>query len=168
MLDEEMLDQEEGEDSVQQNKYLLFPLSGEMYGVGIESVVNIVEMQKITAVPDVPPYIKGLINLRGNILPVVDLRLRFNLPPREYDDRTCIVVLRSQEKTFGVIVDTVAEVQEIPPEAIDPPQLVLGGTASQVFLKGIGKVGDSIRLLLDVDRILGQTDLENIPESVHA
>lgn len=166
MIDEDLMeDSNDEEENAQQNKYLLFPLGGEVYGIPIHTVINIVELQKITAVPDVPPYIKGLINLRGNVLPVIDLRLRFHLPERPYDDRTCIIVAKSAGQTFGMIVDTVAEVQDIPSDRIEPPVQVMNRDANRQYIMGLGKVGDSIRILLDVEKLL---DAEDLPQTIGA
>ncbi len=160
MLDDELMeDSIDEEENTQQNKYLLFPLGEELYGIPIQTVINIVELQKITAVPDVPGYIKGLINLRGNVLPVIDLRVRFNLSAREYDDRTCIIIVKSKDQSFGLIVDTVAEVQDIPADQIEPPVQVMNKKFNKQYIMGIGKVGDSIRILLDVDKLLDEDDL---------
>jgi purine-binding chemotaxis protein CheW len=166
MLEEDLADDLSEDENIQLNKYLLFPLGNELYGIPIDTVINIVELQKITAVPDVPNYIKGLINLRGNVLPVIDLRLRFHMPPRDYDDRTCIIIAKAKEQTFGMIVDTVAEVQDIPPENIEPPVQVMSKQLNTNYLQGIGKVGDSIRLLLNVEKLLDEDDLpQNIKNS---
>lgn len=160
MLDDELMDDSIDDDgNAQQNKYLLFPLGDELYGIPIHTVINIVELQKITAVPDVPNYIKGLINLRGNVLPVIDLRVRFNLSAREYDDRTCIIIVKAGDQSFGLIVDTVAEVQDIPSEQIEPPVQVMNKKFNKQYIMGIGKVGDSIRILLNVDKLLEEDDL---------
>lgn len=164
MIDDDLMeDSNDEEENTQQNKYLLFPLGSEVYGIPIHTVINIVELQKITAVPDVPPYIKGLINLRGNVLPVIDLRLRFHLPERAYDDRTCIIVAKSAGQTFGMIVDTVAEVQDIPADRIEPPVQVMNRDVNRQYIMGLGKVGDSIRILLDVEKLL---DAEDLPRSL--
>lgn len=141
-------------DSTQENKYLLFNLGNEIYGIPITHVINIIELQKITEVPDVPAYVKGVINLRGSVIPVMDLRLRFHLPERTYDDRTCIIIVKILDKSVGFICDTVAEVHDILPKDIDPPVNFKKDSDDTRYISGMGKVGDEVRILLDVERIL--------------
>jgi purine-binding chemotaxis protein CheW len=102
----------------QTQKYLLFPLAQETYGLSISHIINIIEIQKITVVPEMPAFLKGVINLRGQVIPVMDIRLRFGLPARPYDDRTCIIIIQRENTVLGLIVDTVAEVISIqrPPD----------------------------------------------------
>lgn len=143
------------EDDLQPPKYLTFPVGSEVYGLNISYVREIIKMQPITPLPDVPDYVRGVINLRGRVIPVVDVRLRFKLPPRDYDDRTCIVVVLAGEWLVGLVVDTVSEVAAIPDEDVEPaPQIVSGG--GDHFLAGVGKTGGQVRLLLEVSRFLDQ------------
>lgn len=135
------------------NKYLTFVLGREIYGVEIEYVNEIIGLQKITPVPDLPDYIKGVINLRGKVIPVMDIRLRFRMNPRDYDDRTCTIVVNIQETTVGLIVDTVCEVLEIAENRIEPPHGNKEGHGNQ-FMKGLAKVGEKIKILLNVHSLL--------------
>ena len=106
-------DYEEDEDT-QEDKFLTFVLNREEYGIEIRHVTEIIGIQSITEVPDMPHYIKGVINLRGKVIPVMDVRLRFGVAEREYDDRTCIIVINIEEQSVGMIVDRVSEVLDIP------------------------------------------------------
>lgn len=145
----------------QQNKYVTFKTGKEYFGLKIEYVSEIVVYQEITQVPETPEYIKGLINLRGKIIPVIDVRTRFKMEPLEYNDRTCIIVVKLQEMVIGLIVEQIAEVVEILPENIlDPP--VLGKEEKVVenrYVYGIGTVGDSVKLLLDPEKLLKDEDI---------
>ena len=145
----------------QQNKYVTFKTGKEYFGLKIEYVNEIVVYQEITQVPETPEYIKGLINLRGKIIPVIDVRTRFKMEPLEYNDRTCIIVVKLQELVIGLIVEQIAEVVEILPEnVLDPP--VLGKEEKVVenrYVYGIGTVGDSVKLLLDPEKLLKDEDI---------
>ncbi|MBE5873333.1 MAG: purine-binding chemotaxis protein CheW [Lachnospiraceae bacterium] len=145
----------------QQNKYVTFRSGKEYFGLKIEYVNEIVVYQEITQVPETPEYIKGLINLRGKIIPVIDVRTRFKMEPVEYNDRTCIIVVRLQEMVIGLIVEQIAEVVEILPEDIlDPP--VLGKEEKSVenkYVYGIGQVGNSVKLLIDPEKLLKDEDI---------
>lgn len=114
----------EMEEDTQKGKFLTFSLGKEDYGVEIKYVTEIIGIQSITEVPDLPAYINGIINLRGKIIPVMDVRLRFGKTVREYDDRTCIIVIDINDISIGLIVDRVSEVINIPEsEIVPPPQL---------------------------------------------
>ena len=145
----------------QQNKYVTFRSGKEYFGLKIEYVNEIVVYQEITQVPETPEYIKGLIDLRGKIIPVIDVRTRFKMEPVEYNDRTCIIVVRLQEMVIGLIVEQIAEVVEILPEDIlDPP--ILGKEEKSVenrYVYGIGQVGDRVKLLIDPEKLLKDEDI---------
>lgn len=148
------------DENVQDNKYLLFNLGGEVYGISIAHVTEIIEIQSITAVPDITGYLKGVINLRGRIIPVMDLRLRFGMDGREFDDRTCIVIVNINDKSLGMIVDTVAEVQDIVADNIEPPPSFKSDSTGNDFIQGLGKIEDRVVILIDVERITNGQDLE--------
>ena len=131
--------------------YLLFALDTEEYAVNVANVTEIVGIQKIMEVPDVPPFIKGVINLRGKIIPIMDVRLRFGFPGRPYDDRTCIIVLDSEENTTGLAVDKVVEVVEIPPADIAPPSHWESGKS---VVMGMGKRGEQVSIILNIRELL--------------
>lgn len=150
---EELMDLED-EDALA-NKYLLATLNKETYGIDISYVTDILEMQKITEVPDMPDYVRGVINLRGQVIPAIDLRLKFSMPFREYDDRTCIVIVNVGDNSIGFIVDTVSEVIEIPEADIDPPpDYQATGEKKRQFISGLGKAEGSVKLLLDVEALV--------------
>jgi len=153
-LDTELLEEEYEEDEdTQEDKYLTFVLNGEEYGIEIRHVTEIIGIQNITVVPDMPHYIKGVINLRGKVIPVMDVRLRFCLEEREYDDRTCIIVINIEEQSVGMIVDRVSEVLDIPKDDVEPPPKVKKGESSR-FIKGMGKVDGRVKILLDEYQLL--------------
>lgn len=147
------------EDSLK-NKYLTFALGSEVYGIEIRYVTEIIGVQSITPVPELPEYIKGIINLRGKIIPVMDVRLRFRKPFREYNDRTCIIVVDIKEISIGLIVDAVAEVMTIEESNIvSPPDL---NQLSRRYIQGIGKSGDEVKILLNCDEMLNHQETENL------
>lgn len=160
ILDDDDLYDGEDEDT-QKDKYLTFRISNEDYGIEIRHVTEIVGIQKVTEVPDMPDFVKGVINLRGNVIPVVDVRTRFQMDPRPYDDRTCVVVVNIQETAVGLVVDTVNEVANIIPENISPPPKVRKGAGSR-YIQAMGKVGTEVKILLDVQRLLYDDELELI------
>lgn len=157
-LDDDLFDDDE---DTQKDKYLTFNLADEDYAVEIKYVTEIVGIQKITEVPDMPQYIKGVINLRGQVIPVMDVRVRFCMPPRPYNDRTCIIVTNINEITIGLVVDEVREVVDIPAAQIDPPPTPGRGSGSR-FLQGIGKIRDEVKIILDVGNLLYAAELSEI------
>lgn len=145
-------------------KYLSFRLDNEDYGMNIVNIIEIIGLQKITPIPEVPHYIKGVINLRGKIIPVMDVRLRFGLDMKSYHDRTSIIVVNVSDILVGMVVDEVSEVVDIPEADIDPaPNLT--SKAGNRFVQGIGKVNDSVKILLDPQKILHQDDLTQLSNS---
>ena len=147
------------EKDTQHGKFLTFALGKEVYGIEICFVTEIVGVQKISNLPGSPAFIKGVINLRGKIIPVVDMRLRFKIEPIEYTNRTCIVVIDIQELTVGLIVDKVREVAAIPDECISPPPSTGIGYRNR-FIKGIGKSDDGVQLLLDCEQLFRDEEME--------
>ena len=154
----------EQEEDTQKDKYLTFRLGEEEYGISIKHVIEIVGILKITTVPEMPEYIKGMINLRGKVIPVMDVRLRFGLVPREYDERTCVIVTEIQSMLVGLIVDTVSEVARIPEADVEPASS-LGGRSSTSFIAGIGKSGEGIKILLDVNQLIFENDAKQLSNS---
>lgn len=144
----------------QKDRYLTFVVSKESYGIEIKYVTEIIGLQTITEIPELPEYIKGIINLRGKIIPVMDVRLRFNKEPKEYSDRTCVIVVDIKNIPIGLIVDSVSEVLTIPEEdVVSPPDLGKGGYR---YIKSIGKVGDEVKLILDCDKLLKDEEIEEL------
>lgn len=157
LLSEDTMLEEDDEDT-QRDKYLSFAVGEEDFGIDISHVTEIIGIQKITQVPDMPSYIRGVINLRGKVIPVMDVRLRFGMEQREYDDRTCIIVVDVRGAAIGLVVDTVKEVVDIPPAQIELPPDVADRTGNR-YIKGLGKVGEQVKILLDVERLVKQEDL---------
>jgi purine-binding chemotaxis protein CheW len=149
----------EADDDVQENKFLMCRLEEEVYGIDIRFVTDILERQKITEIPDMPDYVRGVINLRGHVIPVMDLRLRFGMPFHEYDNRTVITVVNIQEMSIGFIVDTATEVKEIPDQNIEPSPSFETRAEKHDFIAGLGKVDDTIIILLDIDKLVAREEI---------
>ncbi|MFW5649348.1 MAG: chemotaxis protein CheW [Candidatus Alkaliphilus sp. MAG34] len=148
------------EEDTQKGKYLTFSLGNEFYGIEIKHVTEIIGIQPVTEIPELPDHIKGIINLRGKIIPVMDVRLRFKKPPREYNDRTCVIVIDIKDVSVGLIVDSVSEVLSINEEDIvSPPNVKKDGNK---YIKAIGKVGDEIKLILDCDKLLSDDEIGSL------
>lgn len=158
-----------GERGVQElaGKYLTFSLGHEEYGVGILKVREIIGVMEITAVPHTPSYIKGVINLRGRVIPVLDLRLKFGMEPKEYDERTCVIVVEVQGRTgpvqVGMVVDSVSEVANITAAEIEPPPS-LGSSSESDNILGMAKIKGAVKILLDVNRVVGEGLLQQFEE----
>ncbi len=157
-IDDELWDDDE---DTQKDKYLTFHLAAEDYGLDIACVTEIIGIQKITIVPNMPPFIKGVINLRGKVVPIMDIRCRFEIEEREYDDRTCIIIADIKGTAVGLIVDQVKEVIDIPEERIEPPPQS-GGQSYSRYISGMGKVGDKVKILLDINTLLFDEEIEQI------
>jgi len=156
-IDKETL---ENEDTLK-NKYLIFSIGEESYGISIKYVIEIIGIEEITKVPDLPDYIKGIINLRGKIITVMDARLRFKKEEKGYDDRTCIIVINIDSITFGLIVDSVKEVASIDESNIAPPPTVnKQDDGSSGFIEGIGKVENDIWLFINCMKLLANSELD--------
>jgi len=140
-------------------KYLTFSLGSEGYGVGILSVREIIGVMEITAVPHTPSYIKGVVNLRGKVIPVLDLRLKFGMEAKDYDERTCVIVVEVQGQTapvqVGMVVDSVSEVMNIAASEIEPPPS-LGTHGESENILGMAKIKGDVKILLDVDKVVGE------------
>ncbi len=154
------------DEDTQKGKYMTFKSGNEYFAIGIQYVNEIIGFQKITVIPETADYIKGLINLRGKIIPVIDVRLRFKQPPFEYNDRTCIIVIDVKSIVVGLIVETIAEVVTIEEENIlPPPSIGRGDKVQNKYVYGIGKVGDSVKLLLDPDKLLNDEDMNTLEQA---
>lgn len=141
----------------QDGKHLVFLLGGASYGIPILTVLDINGLMEITPIPKTPEFIKGVINLRGKVIPVMDLRLKFGMPAKEYDKQTCIIIVnvsvKGKDKQIGVLVDTVSEVFDIPLTEIEaPPEY--GTHAEEGFINGIGKVKGKLVVLLNIEKVL--------------
>nr|MBP3598843.1 purine-binding chemotaxis protein CheW [Eubacterium sp.] len=149
-------------------KYVTFMSGKEYFGLKIEYVNEIIVLQDITAIPESEDYIKGLINLRGKIIPVIDVRLRFKQEPIEYNDRTCIIVINVQSTVVGLIVEKIAEVVEIPEENLLPSPSIGHNEKKKTkerYVYAIGKVGDTVKLLLDPDKLISDEDLSMMEQA---
>lgn len=149
------------EEDTQKDKFLTFSLGKEDYGIEISYVTEIIGIQTITELPELPDYIKGIINLRGKIIPVIDIRLRFKKEEKQYDERTCIIVIDISDISIGFIVDRVSEVISIQENDILPPP-TLNKHAQNRFIKGLGKVGNEVKLLIDCMKMLSEDEIETL------
>ncbi|MDA3938198.1 MAG: chemotaxis protein CheW [Spirochaetia bacterium] len=146
---------EDDEDSeLQSDKFLMFKLGSEEYGIDIKRITAIEELPQITTIPDMPNFVKGVINLRGKVIPAIDLRLRFGIDEKEYDDRTCIVIVSVKESTIGLIVDIVSEVHEIAKDDIGPPPVFKNASGNEQYISGLAKKGEEVKIILDVEKII--------------
>ncbi len=149
-------------------KYLTFRLGNEEYGIGILKVKEIIGMMPITPIPQTPLYVKGVINLRGKVIPVIDLRLRFSMEEAEYTERTCIIVVEVQTATdflmIGIVVDAVSEVAQIKEEDIEPTPS-FGTSLDTNYILGMAKADNSVKILLDIDQVLTEEELASLEKS---
>lgn len=153
------------EHDAQRGKYVTFKSGSEYFGLKIQYVNEIIVFQEITEIPETEDYIKGLINLRGKIIPVIDVRLRFKQEPFEYNDRTCIIVINVKSTVVGLIVEKIAEVVEIQEENIlESPTLGHGDKGQNNYVYAIGRIGNSVKLLLDPDKLINDTDLSMLEQ----
>jgi purine-binding chemotaxis protein CheW len=139
-----------------ENKYVIFKLDNEYYGLNIDNVQSIEKFQNYTRVPNAPDYIKGVVNLRGEVVPIMDLRIKLGLKPKDIDHNTRIVIVSYEEIVVGLIVDTSSEVLEINKDNIDKPPAT-GNNEFKEYINGIGKDKERLVILLDLERLL---DLE--------
>jgi purine-binding chemotaxis protein CheW len=139
-------------------QFLTFTLQNEEYGIEILKVQEIKGFSKITPIPNAPSFVRGVMNLRGTVVPIIDLRARFSMTEKEYDQFTCIIVVNVGTRVVGLVVDTVSDVLNIPNDAIaDPPELASVGDSS--CITGMGKLGERIVMLLDTGRLVGVEEL---------
>lgn len=151
----------EVKEEIEGDKFLTFQLQEEEYGLEILKVREIIGVMGITAVPQTPNYVKGVINLRGQVIPVVDLRLKFGLSECEYGKRTCIIVVDVKGVHMGIVVDCVSEVMDIETEDIESTPS-FGTKFNTDFILGMGKVNSEVKILLDIDQVLTSEEVENI------
>ena len=140
---------------------VVFCLANEYYGVDISSVNTIIRMQEITAIPKAPVFVEGVINLRGSIVPVIDLRKRFGLVLGEYTKSSRIVVVETEGLLIGLIVDAVAETLRLSADAIEPPSPVISSVDSD-YLRGVGKQDNRLVILLDMNKVLTTKEYDNL------
>jgi len=151
--------------SLRHGKYLTFALGREEYGFEILKVREIIGYMDITSVPQLPPYVKGVVNLRGQVIPVIDLRTKFNMPSADITEQTCIIVVETLQQgrkfSTGIVVDHVSEVLDITAESIeDAPQF--GSNVNTDFILGMGKIGEAVKILLDIDKVLAAANIQSL------
>ena len=162
---EQHVDTVKTELKVRQGKYLTFKLESEEYGVEIDNIHEIIGIMDITAVPTTPSYIRGVINLRGKVIPVIELRAKFGLASKEDTVKTCIIVVELQHEqqtiTMGVIVDEVSEVQDIHEDQLEPPPRFNTSTDT-AFILGVGNLKERVVLLLDLGKVLKSDEVDGL------
>lgn len=142
-------------------KYVVFKIDNEYYGIDINNVKSIERIQHFTRVPNAPMYVKGVINLRGEVVPVIDLRLRFDLNHKEIDSNSRIIIVFVNELQIGLLVDSSSEVIEINSEEVDSPPMVKDNITED-FIKGIGKQDGKLIILIDIEKIIGLKEIEQV------
>ncbi len=164
----ETMDQAVKAASDKEAKYLTFALAEEEYGIGILKVKEIIGMMPITSVPQTPMFVKGVINLRGKVIPVVDLRLKFGMQEMEYTERTCIIVVEAAGEDgetvntqMGIVVDAVCEVLNIKAEDVEETP-TFGAQLNTDFILGMAKMEGGVKILLDIDKVLSQQEFEAV------
>ncbi|GAA0076500.1 chemotaxis protein CheW [Clostridium sp. CTA-5] len=151
----------EDDEDTQKDKYLIFSIDRQDYGIDIENVIEIICIQPITEVPELPDYIKGVINLRGKIIPVMDIRLKLKKEAKKYDDRTCIIIVEIKGICIGFIIDRVLEVATIPEKDLSSlPKIKKNEDNSNKYIRNIAKVENEVRLIIDCNKIIEDDEIE--------
>ena len=145
-------------------KFLTFFLSSEEYGIEILKVQEIIGVLAITPIPRTPAFIKGVINLRGRIIPIIDLRLKLSMEEAKHTEETCFIVVQAHGMHMGVVVDKVSEVLDIASENVDDAPS-MGDDVNTDYILGIGKAGDKVKLLLDIDKVLSEKDMKALQKA---
>ncbi len=163
------LDETISDSTDREGKYLTFTLANEDYGIGILKIKEIIGMMPITSVPRTPDFVKGVVNLRGKVIPVVDLRLKFGMPEIDYTERTCIIVVEISGQSgaikIGIVVDAVSEVLNIKGEDIENTP-VFGTRVNTDYILGMAKTGGCVKILLDIDKVLSTQELSSLEKGV--
>ena len=151
-----------------EGKYLTFTLAGEEYGIGILKIKEIIGMMPITSVPRTPAFVKGVINLRGKVIPVMDLRLRFGMEELEYNERTCIIVVEIEGQAgtalIGIVVDSVSEVLNIKGDDIEDTP-TFGAKLNTEYILGMAKMEGGVKILLDIDQVLSSEEVASLEKT---
>jgi purine-binding chemotaxis protein CheW len=153
--------QTEKQVKAKEGKYLTFVLENEEYGIEIIKIREIIGIMDITTVPNTPEFIKGVINLRGKVIPVIDLRLKFGMEEAEYTSETCIIVVEVKGTLFGAAVDTVSEVADITAKQIEPTPS-FGGSIDTDYILGMAKIKENVKILLDIEMIISNEELSEL------
>lgn len=165
VLNEDPLNEDAQNEDTQKGMFMTFQTGKEFFGISISYVNEIIVMQDITAIPEVDDYIMGLINLRGKIIPVIDVRTRFKMEPTEYTDRTCIIVIDVKSMTIGLIVEKIAEVDTIKDDDImPPPSFGKKGQEHNKYVYGLARTGETMKLLIDPEKLIKDEDVEVLEE----
>lgn len=155
--------------TIKTGKYLTFSLENEEYGIGILKVKEIIGMMPITSVPRTPEFVKGVINLRGKVIPVIDLRLKFAMGSKSYTDRTCIIVVEIDSKSetvlIGIVVDAVSEVLNIREDEIEETP-TFGSKLDTDYILGMAKMEGGVKILLNIDRVLSSEEISDLEKNV--
>lgn len=157
-----------GSSSEELLQLVICQLSNEEFGIEISKVQEIIRIPDITSLPQAPCYIEGIINLRGSIIPVINLALRFNLPREELDERSRIMVVEIDNMVAGIVVDAVTEVMRISTEDIDPAPEIIASKVSERYIQGVGKIDKRLLILLDIDKVFTEEQKMNINRLEHA
>ena len=162
------LDRAIQEITIKTGKYLTFTLADETYGIGILKVKEIIGMMSITSVPQTPDFVKGVINLRGKVIPVIDLRLKFAMAAIAYSERTCIIVVEIDGKSgtilIGIVVDSVSEVVNITPEEIEDTP-AFGSELDTDYILGMAKIEGGVKILLNIDQVLSSIEISALEKT---
>ena len=165
---EETMDQAIKVMADREGKYLTFSMASEEYGIGILKIKEIIGMMSITTVPQTPEFIKGVINLRGKVIPVIDLRLRFGMTANDYTERTCIIVVEipgvSGTVMIGIVVDSVSEVLSIKGDEIEETP-TFGTRLDTDYILGMAKMDGGVKILIDIDRVLSRDEMHALEEA---
>ncbi len=160
MEEQAVMPGEEEQEDIRQGKYMTFQVGTDVFGIELKYVNEIIQMQPVAPIPEVEHYIKGLINLRGKIVPVIDVADRFGKDSFEYTDRTCVIVVEVKNVEVGLIIENIAEVVSIEEEDILPPPASRHNAVQNKFISGIGKIGEEVKLLLDPVKLLSDDALD--------
>ncbi len=139
------------------NQLISFEVGQEEYGLEILKVKEVIRIREITHLPGAPSFVRGIINLRGDVIPIIDLRDKFGLPEQEYTESTRVIVAAVEGRLVGMVVDAVSQVVRLPTDQVDPPPPIVGGLSAE-FIKGVGKLGDRLIILLNLDRVLSSQE----------
>lgn len=165
----DLMDDLDGREDTQKGMFMTFQIADECYGIAITYVQEIVGIQSITAVPETEDYIRGLINIRGKIIPVIDVRIRLKQSPRDYTDRTCIIVIGVKSTVVGLIVDEIAGVITVnEKEIILPPSLSQSTAGNSKYVFGLVRVDNEVKLLLDPEKLIRDEDVETFEDAAPA
>lgn len=155
--------EEQTAEDTQRGRFLTFTLEENVYGISIKYVTEIIGMQTVTTVPETPNFLKGIINLRGKVVPLIDVRLKFGKEEKEYNERTCVIVVEVENLSVGLIVDMVDDVLTISEDKIAPPPVGTGGYDNK-YIEGIGQTDNQVILLLDAEKILKSDEITLMEE----